>query len=116
MTTTFITDNSFHYIKETNRKNVLIFTHHPFYQKTTDFSWHDAIYDNVDLIRERNIAIYVGHMALDFHQTYSTAYYLAREFIKNPKERLKYPYSGIVTDYFNTFACPSIYFSDNFYE
>ena len=79
LTTTFITENLFTFIKENNKKDLLIFTHHPYYQKTLDNSWHDSISKNIDILKDNRIGIYVCHMALDFHPKYSTALYLAKE-------------------------------------
>lgn len=95
LTTTFITDNIFKYIKESNKKDVLIFTHHPYYQKEIDYSWHDAISDNLDIIKDNRIAIYVCHIALDFHPKYSTALYLSKELIAKIDGRISYKFDGI---------------------
>lgn len=95
ITTTFITDNLFRYIEENNKKDLLIFTHHPFYQNPLDNSWHDAISRNISIIQSNKVAIYVCHMALDFHAEHSTAMYLAKELISKFEGRLSYPYNGV---------------------
>ena len=95
LTTTFITENLFTFIKENNKKDLLIFTHHPYYQKTLDNSWHDSISKNIDILKDNRIGIYVCHMALDFHPKYSTALYLAKELISEIEGRLSYEYNGI---------------------
>lgn len=95
LTTTFITENLFTFIRENNKKDLLIFTHHPYYQKTFDNSWHDSISKNIDILKDNRISIYVCHMALDFHPKYSTAFYLAKELISNIEGRLSYEYNGI---------------------
>ncbi len=92
ITTTFITNNIFDYIVEKNKKNVLIFAHHPYYQKQIDNSWHDSISKNIEVLKNNKIAIYVCHMALDFHSELSTAYYFAKELIKDFQGRLSYKY------------------------
>lgn len=95
LTTTFITENIFNYIKENNKKDLMIFTHHPYYQKRIDYSWHDAISDNIDVLINNRIAIYVCHMALDFHPRHSTALYFAKELISKIEGRLSYEYEGM---------------------
>lgn len=95
ITATFITDNLFQYIKDNKKRNVLIFAHHPFYQKVYDYSWHDSIFKNLDIINQNKISIYICHLALDFHIKNSTAYYFAKELILNPTDRLKYKYQGV---------------------
>ncbi|SCY55534.1 Nif3-like dinuclear metal center hexameric protein [Alkaliphilus peptidifermentans] len=95
LTTTFITEDMFTFIKENNKKDILIFTHHPYYQKILDYSWQDAISDNIDTLKENRISIYVCHMALDFHPKYSTAFYLAKELMCVVEGRLSYEYKGL---------------------
>lgn len=95
ITTTFITENLFDFIKENNKKDLLIFTHHPYYQIGLDYSMHDAISDNIDILKNNRIAIYVCHLALDFHPRYSTALYLAKELISDIEGRLSYEYEGV---------------------
>jgi putative NIF3 family GTP cyclohydrolase 1 type 2/GNAT superfamily N-acetyltransferase len=94
ITATFVTDSLIHFIKDQHKKDVLIFTHHPYYQEERDYAWHDAISKNLDILKENRIAIYVCHLALDFHPTYSTALYMAKALISKIDGRLTYEEAG----------------------
>jgi len=94
ITTTFVTENIFKYIKKQGKTDVFIFTHHPFYQNMYDYSLENHISDNLNIIKNNRVSIYSCHLPLDMLYTnHSTGYYLADKLMKDIESGF-YAYDG----------------------
>lgn len=96
ITTVFVSESLLKYLIENGKKNVLVFTHHPFWQNQYDYSWISLYPNYLNALKENKISIYSCHMPLDLHPRFSNDYYLSRQLIDVTTGRLS-AYDG----YFN---------------
>ena len=83
---TFLSQSLFEYIIQKDIHNALVFTHHPLYQKVSDYSWEDKLIIYASILKDRKISIYSCHLPFDEHRRYSTSYYMANSFLKEIEE------------------------------